>query len=187
MLFLNSQGEQLRLDWSWLKENCPNSLNPVTFQRGATATRNLADFRPEAKAAFLTPDQSAVVVEWADGKKSTYTTEWIEYQSQKNVGHSWGNTDILPWKNNQDFVDSSGQLAFPTVAYNSSWDAKDIQEMYEKIAKYGFCFVKIPPTPEVHIILKDGFKFLRQLNLLDFYLEAIFTQILFGVIFGIML
>lgn len=91
----------------------------------------------------MNEDQKHVTIDWNDGGKSRLSVDWLLYQYNKQPQPLWNSTKTV-WSRN------SFKEEAPHVVYDATWDKSKLKELTEKIAEYGFCFVKgIPACPDV--------------------------------------
>ncbi|PNS19425.1 Trimethyllysine dioxygenase [Sphaceloma murrayae] len=135
----------------WLRDHCPCSIcmNQVTKQRQVNHLKGLAN-APRIRNATVDSGARVTEVEWNDGHRSVYESDFIiRKQSSTVEAIRRGNTPLKLWG-------SDIERDPPSVDY-SELQAGRYGELMEKIRVNGFCFIPgTPNTPEAsEAILKE--------------------------------
>jgi trimethyllysine dioxygenase len=141
---------KFHLDAFWLRDNCPSTVHPRTFQRLSPTAMIPLDIQ----ATSVAVEDGKLLVEWPDNHKSVYGSEWLwNHLHRESIdipppdshntvlwsGKTWSAPEALPVRVDYRNLKSDS----PTVAKSTQ------KSMLRDIYKYGFALVEnVPATLE---------------------------------------
>ncbi|XP_075876387.1 trimethyllysine dioxygenase, mitochondrial [Nelusetta ayraudi] len=139
-IVVTCRGKQLRFNYVWLRDHCPNSYNKSTFQREVdTATIDLSIY-PESASV----KDGNVLLTWPGGHVSKYSIQWLAENSYEATKKRVVQPRIL-WNS-----DIYKKAKIPSAKWDTFMSSDDeLKTFLQNYLHYGIAFVDgVPATVE---------------------------------------